>query len=499
MICNGQNIFTPCKGSLQRSRYAALQCGATTGFTRLANCFMQMMLSIFNIRSAVICCFATTICAALVGCEKSPPPAFQLNMVAMAKAGVGEANQQAVADALGAMFGTPDAPFVLPESGLNLDKLKRAAGPVHSDKSGLGAGLYREHCVHCHGISGDGMGPTAAFLKPYPRDYRPGLYKFKSTIRAEMPTDDDLTRVIRYGVPGTAMPAFQVALTPADTEALVEYVKYLSMRGQTELKLLEQIDQLGENETLPTNREILVEGSLQPVADKWKVAEEKIVQAPTVPADFRSAASIEKGRELFFSKKGNCFSCHGTTGLGDGQRDDYDDWTKPNVNMLKEVVASIAGIPETRRELENGPNLIAAQITEVEKDRNLTDADRQTKLESLKSELTEAKRSLPKKLADIDKREKLERRRQSILATHTLPARNIEPRNLRQGIYRGGRRPIDVFYRINQGINGAPMPASAGPVAPEEMWNIVDYVLALPYERGGELSVDRTMAARERN
>ena len=29
--------------------------------------------------------------------------------------------------------------------------------------------LYREHCAHCHGISGDGVGPTAVFLNPYPR------------------------------------------------------------------------------------------------------------------------------------------------------------------------------------------------------------------------------------------------------------------------------------------------------------------------------------------
>ena len=30
------------------------------------------------------------------------------------------------------------------------------------------------------------------------------------------------------------------------------------------------------------------------------------------------------------------------------------------------------------------------------------------------------------------------------------------------GVYRGGMRPIDLYYRIHAGINGAPMPAAKG-------------------------------------
>ena len=89
--------------------------------------------------------------------------------------------QKQVATILEAMFGTPDEPVALPETGLDEAKLQLAAGPVRSDIVGRKNGLYREHCVHCHGITGDGMGPTAAFLNPYPRDYRPGKFKFKST------------------------------------------------------------------------------------------------------------------------------------------------------------------------------------------------------------------------------------------------------------------------------------------------------------------------------
>ncbi len=44
-----------------------------------------------------------------------------------------------------------------------------------------GYALYRRHCLHCHGVSGAGDGPTAPFLYPRPRDYRKGLFKFTST------------------------------------------------------------------------------------------------------------------------------------------------------------------------------------------------------------------------------------------------------------------------------------------------------------------------------
>ena len=49
---------------------------------------------------------------------------------------------------------------------------------------------------------------------------------------------------------------------------------------------------------------------------------------------------------------------------------------------------------------------------------------------------------------------------------------------------------------IHAGINGAPMPAAAGTVSPEEIWHIVNYVRSLPYDFDGELGVDRSMAIR---
>jgi mono/diheme cytochrome c family protein len=55
------------------------------------------------------------------------------------------------------------------------------------------------------------------------------------------------------------------------------------------------------------------------------------------------------------------------------------------------------------------------------------------------------------------------------------------PRDLTLGFFRGGSRPIDVFYRIKLGIAGTGMPAAA--IKDEEVWYLVDYVLSLPQQR----------------
>ena len=79
------------------------------------------------------------------------------------------------------------------------------------------------------------MGPTTAFLNPYPRDYRRGIFKFKGTVREDRPTTEDLLRTLTDGLQGSAMPSFKL-LPQVDREALVEYVKYLSMRGEVEIR-----------------------------------------------------------------------------------------------------------------------------------------------------------------------------------------------------------------------------------------------------------------------
>ncbi|MBV8268634.1 MAG: c-type cytochrome, partial [Planctomycetaceae bacterium] len=58
----------------------------------------------------------------------------------------------------------------------------------------------------------------------------------------------------------------------------------------------------------------------------------------------------------------------------------------------------------------------------------------------------------------------------------------LRPANLNRGIYKGGRRPLDIYWRIAKGINGAKMPAHYPTLDPERIWDLVNFVLALPYE-----------------
>jgi hypothetical protein len=83
----------------------------------------------------------------------------------------------------------------------------------------------------------------------------------------------------------------------------------------------------------------------------------------------------------------------------------------------------------------------------------------------------------------------------------------VRGRNLYEGVYRGGRRPIDLYYRIHGGINGAGMTAykdlkdqvksqlSENKIKPQDLgltaadqldkvdilWDLVNFLKAMPY------------------
>jgi mono/diheme cytochrome c family protein len=349
-------------------------------------------------------------------------------------------------EVLQALFGTPDEPRVpaledVPITDvLDPAKLKLAAGPVGSDESGNVRGLYREHCAHCHGISGDGAGPTAVFLNPYPRDYRKGWFKFKSTPVGIRPTHEDLKKIVIEGIPGTAMPSFKL-LPDLEVEALVHYVKYLSVRGETERALLLASSELNEDQVLlpvvaenataeqkafQQDQKAVVNDAVSQVVGNWTRAAE-VMADPIAEVAARPEMSQEelvesrkRGQNLFYGFA-QCIKCHGESALGDGQTTDYDEWTKEFIG--------------------DGKN------TEL-----------------------------------VD----------SFVDSHLiLPPRNIKPRNLRLGVYRGGRRPLDLYWRIKNGIEGVPMPAAtmrpaddpnAKGLTPGDIWDLVNYVQSLPYE-----------------
>ena len=374
--------------------------------------------------------------------------------------------KQDVDEAMQALFGNPDRPELPALEGFEISKvaslshLRLAAGPVGSDEQGNPRGLYREHCAHCHGITGDGAGPTAEFLNPYPRDYRKGQFKFKSTPVGQKPTHADLKKIVLEGVPGTAMPSFKL-LPDLEVEALVDYVKYLAIRGEVERGLIMASSELDPEDknarlvsALPANASeeaktaqqgqvTAVKDIVRGVFERWEGAAAAVTSIPARPVLSKEdlAKSIQHGRELFYGTIANCIKCHGDSALGDGQTTDYDEWAKEFINDGK--------------------------------DRKLVS---------------------------------------EYVSRGLLTPRTIRPRNLRIGAYRGGIRPIDLYWRMINGIEGTPMPALATNVRkpedppeakklnPEEIWDIVNYVQSLPYEPiNSPLEAAREAIERERN
>lgn len=418
-----------------------------------------------------------TLLALFAGCD-IPIASFESNMVYVRRMELSEGVELAgvepdLQSALVEIFGTPDDPKwpeFLSEDGdyaglVDIERLRRAAGPVRSDERDVHYGLFREHCVHCHGVTGNGLGPTSEFLNPYPRDFRAGVFKFKSTKVGARPTRADLKRILHEGVMGTSMPSFRL-LKSEDVETLIDYVIYLSVRGQVERELVNEAafeldfasgDRLFQPELVERDAELyeeqleIVQDYVIDVADGWI---EAVGDAPEIsgpPEEFplfgRDGAgdadaqvalkeSVARGRQIYGGKIANCASCHGPTGMGDGQVTDYDSWTK-------EWTISVSIDPKDDEAVE------------------------------------------------------------PMLVLGALQPRNILPRNLRSGIYRGGSRPIDVYMRIVNGIEGSPMPAAAmQPSNPqglteEQVWDLVNFILSLPYEHLEGAAVDAPPFQRE--
>ncbi|MGE3519859.1 MAG: c-type cytochrome [Vicinamibacterales bacterium] len=97
-----------------------------------------------------------------------------------------------------------------------------------------GRAVYERHCIECHGRSGAGDGPAATVLVPHPRDFRTGRYKIRSTETGSVPTDADLIRTIRLGLPGSSMPGWEDILSAADIQAVAGYIKTFSSRFASE-------------------------------------------------------------------------------------------------------------------------------------------------------------------------------------------------------------------------------------------------------------------------
>lgn len=320
-----------------------------------------------------------------------------------------------------------------PETGIAKLQSKMKEAPAADDQVILDGGtvlqhgrtLYQRHCSHCHGTSGDGAGPTAEYLTPRPRDYRHGIFKFTSTQGPAKASRDDLERILRNGIPGTYMPSFVPMLDEEELDHVVEYVRFLAMRGEFERRLAGELasdfsrdavqDRMEAEEKradIVTELESVlgedINDSLEfvgdSIADGWSAAEEDDASiTPLIPRIPDSVESRQIGRELFLGKDVACADCHGIDGRGDG----------PQTTIFEKN-------PVTE-ELYDEPGL------------------------------------------------------------HDVWDNVNQPRNLTYGIYRGGRRPVDLFRRVHAGIKGTRMPSFKN-LEHEKIWHIVNYVLSVPFE-----------------
>ena len=342
-----------------------------------------------------------------------------------------------VAAYLEGMFGTIDAPRLpdleMAAGVLDMQAVERCSGPVGRKEDKIERGIYRKHCVVCHGLSGDGKGQSAMFLEPYPRDFRRGTFKYKSTSVGGKPTRGDLVRTLREGIPGTAMPSYR-ALEESeefsqDVEDLVDYVRFLSIRGEVERRMLTKILRDGEKleEDAQWPKEIL--GT---VLQKWREADGLELEVPEKPSWMHDGAEVQarelavaRGKELFESELTACSKCHGVEGLGDGKSQDYDEWTKD--------WTILTGIDPRERGAWKVMKPFGA----------------------LKPVL-------------------------------------VKSRNLQWGAFHGGGDADSIFRRIVLGIEGTPMPPVARAVngnpglTDEEIWSLVGYVMHLGRDRSSE-------------
>ena len=110
-----------------------------------------------------------------------------------------------------------------------LSSVPRETHGAEPARPSLGQQVYNRHCAICHGLDGSGNGAAAPLFTSRPRDFRSGVYKFRSTGSGQLPTDEDIAGSVAKGLPGAGMVP-QSQLSADAVAAVVEYVKAFTPR-----------------------------------------------------------------------------------------------------------------------------------------------------------------------------------------------------------------------------------------------------------------------------
>jgi mono/diheme cytochrome c family protein len=152
------------------------------------------------------------------------------------------------------------------------EPMKLAGKVVPPGVLNAGHVAYLQYCRACHGDQGDGKGPAAPGLRPPPRNFTQGSFKFAGVLDQKLPRDEDLVRIVRGGLHGTAMLGWDVPDQKLDE--IIQYIKTFSPKWRDD-------DAVGE--------------PVVPTPDPW--------------GEQRKAEAASRGRTLYHGFA-QCLGCH---------------------------------------------------------------------------------------------------------------------------------------------------------------------------------------------
>jgi cytochrome c oxidase cbb3-type subunit 3 len=92
-----------------------------------------------------------------------------------------------------------------------------------------GREVFLDRCASCHGRTGCGDGPTAAYVKG------PPVGNLTDAEWKHGDSSDAVLAVIRLGAPNSQMPGWATLLSPGDIKAVAAYIYHLAGRDAPEV------------------------------------------------------------------------------------------------------------------------------------------------------------------------------------------------------------------------------------------------------------------------